>query len=835
MKAIIMAGGEGTRLRPLTVHRPKPLVPVGGKPIMVHIIELLKRHNFRDAIATVHYLADEIEGYFGDGEDFGFSLRYSVEDVPLGTAGSVKKAVENFNINETLLVLSGDSLTDINLSEAIAFHKERGALVTIVLSRVSNPLEYGVVIVDEWGRIQRFLEKPSGDEAFSDTVNTGIYIVEPEVIAAIGAQQFVDFSRDLFPKLLQEGKPLYGFVSDGYWCDVGNHTSYIEANFAVLYGKVKVQLDGEEIRPGVIVGEGVELGEAEIEPPVYIGPHTRIEGRSRIIGPTVIGSECVIQEEARVERSVIWDRVFLGRSANLFGCIVADKTIIGDRTKIGEGAIVGDRCSLESDVMVRPFVKIWPDKIVERNSIVTMSLVWGGKWYGSLFRRYGIAGISNLEITPEYATKLGGAFGSLFPKGSWVAVSRDSSQTARMIKRAFIAGLLSSGINVMNLQAMVIPITRFIIRSQSMVGGAHIRMVPYHSSLLTIELFDERGIEIPPSTQRKLESFFFREDLRRVRDHEVGTIEYSTRVVESYREALLSHLDEELISSRRFKLVIDYAYGRTSLVLPAILGRMGLEVVAINPFVDPLRAPRSSEERVKMLEELKNTVTALKADLGVFFEHSGGETLSIVAPNGEIIDGYKLLLFFAKLLYETGQRGDIATYLFAPCAIDELAAQYGARVIRTRPYPRYLLEAAAKGALLGGNESGGLIYPEFQPAFDSIFALGMILQCLAKLEAEVVDILKELPTFHLKYATVPCPWEEKARVMRILHQEEGTASEYGVLVKEGPRKWVLIIPDISEAYLHIWAEGDTPAEADDILNAKREKVEGIISAQSTLI
>ena len=458
MKAIIMAGGEGTRLRPLTVHRPKPLVPVGGKPIMLHIIELLKKHGFEEAIATVHYLADEIEGYFGDGQEFGFSLRYSVEDIPLGTAGSVKKAAETFNVNETLLVLSGDSLTDIDLSEAIAFHKDRGALVTIILSRVSNPLEYGVVIVDESGRIQRFLEKPSGDEAFSDTVNTGIYIIEPEVLSYIGDQQFVDFSQNLFPKLLQEGKPLYGFISNGYWCDVGNHTTYMEANFDVLYGKVDVILDGEEIRPGVVVGEGVELGEVEIEPPVYIGRHTRFEGRGKIVGPVVIGAENVFQEEVKVERSVIWDKVFIGRSANLFGCIVADKTIIGDRTKIGEGVIIGDRCNLEQDVIVRPFVKIWPDKIVERSSTVTMSLVWGGKWYGSLFRRYGIAGISNLEITPEYATKLGAAFGSLFPKGSWVAVSRDSSQTARMIKRAFISGLLSAGINVMNLQAMIIPI-----------------------------------------------------------------------------------------------------------------------------------------------------------------------------------------------------------------------------------------------------------------------------------------------------------------------------------------------------------------------------------------
>ncbi|MBC7326753.1 NTP transferase domain-containing protein [bacterium] len=834
MKAIIMAGGEGTRLRPLTVHRPKPLVPVAGKPIMQHIIELLRKHGFKEAVATVHYLADEIEGYFGDGEEFGISLKYSVEDVPLGTAGSVKRAADTFNLNETLLILSGDALTDIDLSEAIAFHKDRGALVTIVLSRVSNPLEYGVVIVDEEGRIRRFLEKPSGDEAFSDTVNTGIYIIEPEVLSYIGDQQFVDFSQNLFPKLLYEGKPLYGFISKGYWCDVGNHTSYLEANFDVLYGKVKVQIDGEEIAPGIFVGEGADIGEAEIHPPVYIGSHSRIEGKARITGPAIIGAECVLQEGVKVERSVVWEKVFLGRGADLFGCIVGDRTICGERVKVGEGAIIGNHCTLEGDVIVQPFIKIWPNKIVERNSRVTMSLVWGGKWYGSLFRRYGIAGIGNLEITPEYATKLGAAFGSLFPKGSWVAVSRDSSQTARMIKRGFIAGLLSAGINVLNLQAMVLPITRFTIRSRSLVGGAHIRMVPYHSSLLTIELFDERGIELPPSSQRKLESYFFREDFRRVRDNEVGTIEYSTRVIENYREALLSQIDEKLISSRKFKLVIDYAFGRTSLVLPAILGILGLDVVALNPFVDPQRAPHSPQQRDEMLKELRNVVTALRADFGVFFEHSGGETLSIVAPNGEIVDGYKLLLLFALLLYKTGRKGDIVSYLHAPSALDELATRFGGKVIRTRPLPRFLLERS-QNVLLGGNDSGGLVFPQFQPAFDSIFALAMLLQCLAQLEEDITDLLSELPSFHLRYAVVPCPWEEKARVMRILHRAEVVTHEYGAMEKMSPNQWVLVLPDISEPYLHIWAEGETPEEAEELLRKKEIEVRDLVKREAELI
>ncbi len=831
MKAIIMAGGEGTRLRPLTVHRPKPLIPIMGKPVMEHIVNLLKRHNIRDLVATVHYLADEIEGYFGQGEDWGVYLRYSVEDMPLGTAGSVKKAMETFDINEPVLVISGDALTDIDLSRAIAFHRERSALVTIILVRVPNPLEYGIVITNEEGRIIKFLEKPSWDEAFSDTVNTGIYLLEPEVLNYVGSRQFADFSLDVFPLLLKEGKPVYGFIADGYWCDIGNQASYITANFDALEGKVKLGVQGKEIMPGVIVGDDVEMGNVELTPPIYIGEHARLENGVRIRGPVVVGEGSIVDQGAEVERSVIWERVFVGKGARLFGCIVGGKSIIGERVRVGEGSIIGERCHIEKDSTVNPYVKIWPDKVVEARSQVTMSLVWGGKWYGSLFRKYGVAGISNLEITPEYATKLGCAFGTLFPKGSWMAVSRDSSKSARMIKRAFISGLLSAGINVINLQAMVLPITRYTIRTRNMLGGAHIRMVPQEASLLAIELFDEKGLDIAPSLQRKLEHLFFREDMRRVRDTEVGIIEYSTRVIEEYTEALLSKLDEKTIREANFRVVIDYAFGRTSLVLPSILGRAGLNVVAIHPHIDPGRAPHSPEQRQEMLQELREVTRALRADMGVFFEHSGGESLSLVTKEGRVIEGYELLLLYALILYKLGYKGDIVSYLWAPSAFDKLAHRFGAKVIRTRPSPRALIEAS-QNALIGGNDRGALVFPFFQPAFDAIFAMGFLLESLAKLGQDLSSLLEEVPSFSLTYSTLPCPWEEKGRIMRLLHGEfadEGV-SEYGVLIKEDEQRWVLVLPDASEPYIHLWAEGISPSDAQQLLQARLETIEGYLKA-----
>ena len=240
MKAVIMAGGKGTRLRPLTSHLPKPMVPLLDRPCMEYIIDLLKRHGITEIAVTVQYLPQVIRSHFGDGSEYGVSLHYFEEIMPLGTAGSVKNA-EAF-LDETFLVISGDALTDFDLSQAIAYHREKQALGTLVLTRVEVPLEYGVVMTQEDGRIIRFLEKPSWSEVFSDTVNTGIYVLEPEMLSFFEPEQTFDFSKDLFPLVMKRDLPLYGYVADGYWSDIGNLTQYRETQFDMLNGHVEVDI-----------------------------------------------------------------------------------------------------------------------------------------------------------------------------------------------------------------------------------------------------------------------------------------------------------------------------------------------------------------------------------------------------------------------------------------------------------------------------------------------------------------------------------------------------------------------------------------------------------------
>ena len=298
-----MAGGEGTRLRPMTANQPKPLLPVVNKPIMEHVLRLLKRHGFTETVVTVQFLASLVRNYFGDGEDVGMSLQYATEETPLGTAGSVKNAEDALR-SGPFLVISGDALTDIDLTALVRYHKENGALVTVGLTRVPNPLEFGIIIVGEDGRIQRFLEKPTWGQVFSDTVNTGIYVMEPEVLAKVPPGVPVDWSADVFPTLLEAGAPLYGWIADGYWEDVGTLESYLKAQADVLSGRVEADIDGFEVSPGGWVSEGAEVDPGGLlSGPRCVGDYAKIEAGAQLREFTVIGNNVVVKENAFLHRA----------------------------------------------------------------------------------------------------------------------------------------------------------------------------------------------------------------------------------------------------------------------------------------------------------------------------------------------------------------------------------------------------------------------------------------------------------------------------------------------------------------------------------------------------
>ncbi len=327
-----MAGGEGSRLRPLTSRQPKPLVPVAGRPIMEHILLHLRRHQMRDVIATVQYLGASIRNYFGDGSEQGVALTYSVEDSPLGTAGSVMLARPQ--LNEPFLVISGDALTDVDLGAAIRFHREHRAIATIVLKPVPNPLEYGVVVVDEGGAVQRFIEKPSWGEVISDLANTGIYVLDPAVFDFFRTGEVTDWSGDVFPKLLKQGEPVFGWVTSGYWEDVGSHAAYVKANFDCLEGRVKVEIPADRKSEGIWIHAEADVSEgARIDGPALIGAGAKVRSGAWVNGPCVIGGYTTIDSGAKVSNSILWDHSYVGLNSRLRGAQPSTPTCASGPTR----------------------------------------------------------------------------------------------------------------------------------------------------------------------------------------------------------------------------------------------------------------------------------------------------------------------------------------------------------------------------------------------------------------------------------------------------------------------------------------------------------------------
>ncbi len=369
-----MAGGKGTRLRPLTCNRPKPMVPLVQKPVMQYSIEWLREHGITDIAVTVQYLPDVIKNYFGDGSKFGVSLTYFEETTPLGTAGSVKQA-EDF-LDEPFVVVSGDALTDLNLYEGISFHYQRGSLVTIFMKHVDDPTEFGVITTDEQKKIVRFYEKPSWDQVFSHTVNTGIYVMDPKVFGYIEAEKMVDFSKEVFPRLLEENVGLFGFQADGYWSDIGNIQQYRQAQFDLLDGKVVASLAGDEFAPNIWMdGHAIIEDGAEITGPVSIGAGVRIRKGAKIGPYSIIGSQSLIDKYATLQQSVLWEQTSIGEASELKGLTVCDHVKIAPYVQANEQAIIGSNTTILEHVHIQAKVKIWPSKKVLANQIISESVL----------------------------------------------------------------------------------------------------------------------------------------------------------------------------------------------------------------------------------------------------------------------------------------------------------------------------------------------------------------------------------------------------------------------------------------------------------------------------
>jgi mannose-1-phosphate guanylyltransferase/phosphomannomutase len=823
-----MAGGFGTRLRPLSINVPKPMVPVGNLPIMDHVVSLLQRHGITDITSLLYFQAEDIKNYFKDGSAFGVRMKYVKPDADYGTAGAVRMAMEN--PDEPVIIISGDLITDFDLTAAMKWHRAKKSDATILLTHIENPLPYGIVITDPEGRIVRFLEKPSWGEAFSDTINTGIYLLEPAAINLIPFKKNYDFSQNLYPLMLSRKMNLYGRIMDGYWKDIGNVNEYQRVHHDLFIGDLKLDLKAEEIRHdnGIIykganvqIEEGVELS------------GTVILGNDTVVGPSTKLSDCTIGHRTRIsgscdiKNSIIWNDNYIGSETVMENVIVCSHSKLGQNVKLMDNVIVSDNCTIGDSATVRANCKIWPNKTVEEGAIVATSVVWGEKWNRELFTDSKVTGLAQSEITPDMAVRLGAALGATLGMGAEVVTSRDASDISRLLRRGLLSGILSAGVNVSDLETMPIPVVRYQLGKGKYDAGIYVRHNPDDYRQIDIILFDGSGLDMPNSMLKKIERNYFGEYFELAPLDKIGHLEYTRGVLYDYRNDFIKGIDEDLIHNAGFKVVVDHSNGSSSQIFPTLFTQLGVTVTELNANLNPRKFSSTTEENAQAIVQLSTIVSSLKADIG-FLLNSAAEKLTVVDENGKPMDNQLLLLIITDLYLQTHRPDKIAVPVGASMGVDEIAQEYGTEVIRVVNDHRGMMEAKMKyGVDFVGGTRGGFIFPGFQLGADAIFTSVKILEMMAQTKQHLSQIRKKHEHYIRETISIPCPWARKGLVMRKIITETDNKKRQlidGIRIFEN-NGWVLIAPDRMKASFNILAESRSKKDTSQLIKQYRAYVE----------
>jgi mannose-1-phosphate guanylyltransferase/phosphomannomutase len=828
MKAVIMAGGFGTRIQPLTSSLPKPMIPLLNRPIMLHIVELLKSYGITDLVMLLYHQPLCIKNFFRDGSEFGVKITYVTPLTDMGTAGAVK-AAEKF-LDERFIIISGDLLTDFNLEKIIRFHEEKKAAATITLTSVKDPLQFGVVITDKEKRIVQFLEKPGWGEVISDTINTGIYVLEPEVLQYIPPEENFDFSQDLFPLLLERKEPLFGVTVKGYWRDIGNTDSYREAHHDIFKGRVTLKTD--EVRrdfPGKDIRTGADV---RIDDPgrfagmVIISDNSQVTGHPHI-KDSVIGRNCTIEDGAVLSRCIIWDNAYIKSGTKISDSVICNNVRVGQGVVIEEGVIVAEDTSIGEGAFIKQDVKIWPRKLIDAGAQVTANLIWGEKWKKSLFEGAMVKGLTNIELTPEFVAKMGCAYGTSIGKGSFVLAGRDASLSSRMLKRSFLGGILSAGVNVRDLKMMPLPLIRYKLNTYGEVGGVYFRQSIDDPAVTEMLFLDGDGLDFSSAMTKNIERIFFKENFRRVHHSEPGGITELPQVIDFYREGFLRTIDRNLLQKRNMKIVIDFNSSPSGQILPALLNELGCEVIGLNGFVDKKLSTGNAEEKSGGLQQLSKIVTTLEAEAG-FWLDPDGEQITLVDNAGKIYEPAELLALVVTLLLRSGERGSIAIPVSAPSIIEQIALEKRCQVTRTKSTERAMIEAALSSeTIMVGSMSGQFSFSRFQPAFDGMFAVAKIMELVAATDLTLAKAAAGITRKTFLQSRIPCAWELKGGVMRKMSEDsldkEATFVD-GIKVHDG-EDWLLLLPDQYKPFIHLVAESEDPKAAEQLIDDYRRKVE----------
>lgn len=826
MKAVVMAGGFGTRIQPLTHSVPKPMLPILNRPMMQHIIEKVRDAGIKDIVILLYFKPEVIKDYFKDGSDFGVNIEYVLPDNDYGTAGAVKCA-EKF-LDEEFIVVSGDLVTDFDLNEIIAFHKKKESLLTITLTPVADPLQFGVVISSPDGKIQRFLEKPSWGEVFSDTINTGIYILEPQILEHIPEGANYDFAKDLFPSLMKSGITLWACSVRGYWRDVGNPESYREVQKDLLSGKVSLTVRGDkkEFEHGVLYcEEGATVADSvSVDGIVVLGKNASVRDGAKLKN-CVVGCRSVIGKNSSVDDATIWEDVTIEEKAFIHNSVICSKNRVGKKVKVSKGLILAEGCEIGDLSSFENDVTVWPDKIVEEASIISNNIVWGNKYKNSIFEGGVVSGRTNVELSCEMAIKLAEAFGSMLPVGSKVYLSRDYHKSSRMLKRAFFSGLLSSGIDVVDIHIVPSNIARFGIKEgKEIVAGVHFRQSVVNQQNTEILFFTNEGLHIDTNTEKNCERVFFRESFRRVNFDEIGQISEKVNLKEKYKKAVLKALNTDAIKVKKPKLAVDLLYGSTSDIYPEILNALNVDNIVLNAYADDKKLNRLPALIEKSKEDLSKIVQHLGMSMAyVIFPN--GQKLEMISDAGEAIAQHLQLLTVLKLLDKSSKNSK--SRVFLPVSTpDFLDSEFENLVIERGKFSGAKANKLKEYDLIA-NLSGNFAFCEFAYSYDAIFASIKILEMLCETDMSLQDVKDSIPSFYFHYEKVPCASKLKGKMMRkFMEASVGKEASFvdGVKIMIKKNDWILMLPDQHSDHLNIYVQAKEADDGEAIFNEFAVKI-----------
>jgi len=764
MKAVVMAGGEGSRLRPLTCDIPKPMARLCGKPILEYIFDLLLRNGVTEAALTLGYLPNVIMERFPDGEYKGLRLTFVTEETPLGTAGGVKNAARGFT--EPFIVISGDAMCDFELEKIVRYHNSAGAAVTIAGSQVEDPREYGLIKIADDGLVLGFIEKPSWGQAITDLANTGIYIVNPECLSMISQGVPFDFAKDLFPKMMEKKLPLYCYNATGYWCDIGDIKAYLKCQRDLLGGRINYPLNA--VAGGVYVKDKLPKGDYSIIPPVYIGEQTDI-GASAIIGPgAVIDDECLIGERTRIGGSVVLRGASVMRGGSVTDALICDRAMLKNDVTMYEGSVAGKGSVIGAGATLKPDALVWPEKLVEEYATVSGSVKFG-TFKREIFEDTGIGGLGGIELTPETCASIGAAIGSV-KSCKKAGVASDGTNNAKAMTLALMAGMMSAGCHVWSFGECFEAQLSFCTSFCGLGAGIFVS----GGKEPQIKICGEGGLSIPRYLEREIESRVSKGEFSRCQGESCKDIADMSSINMMYSRELLKQAPYELKGA--------------------------------------LASVKCSEPKITMLiEDMLGKLGCAKGG-AVLKINAAGTSLSAQTETGTSIPFEKLL---AICCYNELQNGkDIALPFDAPLILDTLAASCGRKAYR------YLSTPADNSDSVARRLSAKQIWVR-----DALFMAVRLLSIVKEREKSLDKLYGELPEFYLakKTFTLHFPPSRLAEFFdgdTSAEVESGNPRE-GILVRR-EKGSVMITPSKSGKAVRVIAEADNMETAQELCASLEE-------------